>query len=567
MLGSHPEVPMRALAILPLLMALALPARGDPLLDAMQAELDRSLAGLAEQPDPPYFLAYEVVDSCGVEMHGEDGAFGSYSDSHMRHFDVDVRVGSPDLDNTHPDVEVEDGPLRRTDHVLPVDGDPRSLRMALWKETDRQVRNARFRLEQIHASKVVRVDDEVLADFTPGEPTVWEGGLATLQVDRAAWEENLRRISSPFRDSPVIYDGSARFSARATNRYYVDSEGTSLRMPWTHYRVSIEVATLAPEGTELSLFHAWDAAAPDGLPDLEAMMAKAEQMEQTLIALTEAPEAEPASVPAILSGRASAVFFHEIFGHRMEGHRLRSSDEGQTFADEVGKTILPEFLDVVDDPTIDRLAGVDLNGAYDFDNQGVRAERVVLVEDGVLERFLTCRLPIQGQDRSNGHGRRQSGNTVISRQGNLLVETAAPLTSEGLRARLLAEVEAQGAPYGLYFEDITGGFTYTGRTMANSFNVSPVIVYRIYADGRPDELVRGADLIGTPLATFAQVIAASDQVGVFNGYCGAESGWVPVSAVSPELLVRRIEIQRKESGDERAPILPPPTGTVDGGAR
>jgi len=557
---------MRALAIAPLLMALALPARGDPLLEAMQAELDRSLAGLADLPEPVYFLAYEVVDSHGVEMHGEDGAFGSHSDSRMRHFDVDVRVGSPALDNTHPDVEVEDGPLRRTDHVLPVDGDPRALRMALWKETDRQVRNAHFRLEQIRASKVVRVDDEALADFTAGEPAVWEGERAELQVDRAAWEETLRQVSLPFRDSAVIYDGSVRFSARATNRHYVDSEGTRLRVPWLHYRVSIQVATLAPEGTELSLFHAWDAASPEGLPAPDEMIAQAESMEELLVALTEAPEAEPASVPAILSGRASAVFFHEIFGHRMEGHRLRSSEEGQTFADEVGKAILPEFLDVVDDPTLDELVGVDLNGAYRFDNQGVLAERVVLVEDGVLQRFLTCRLPIPGQDRSNGHGRRQSGNTVISRQGNLIVQTSEPLTPDELRAALLAEVEAQDAPYGLYFEDITGGFTYTGRSMANSFNVSPVVVYRIYPDGRPDELVRGADLIGTPLATFAQVIAASDQVEVFNGYCGAESGWVPVSAASPELLVRRIEIQRKESGDERAPILPPPGADADGGA-
>ena len=532
---------MRALAIAPLLMALALPARGDPLLEAMQAELDRSLAGLADLPEPVYFLAYEVVDSHGVEMHGEDGAFGSHSDSRMRHFDVDVRVGSPALDNTHPDVEVEDGPLRRTDHVLPVDGDPRALRMALWKETDRQVRNAHFRLEQIRASKVVRVDDEALADFTAGEPAVWEGERAELQVDRAAWGGPPPPPAGP----PAAPRGGA---------------------PWLHYRVSIQVATLAPEGTELSLFHAWDAASPEGLPAPDEMIAQAESMEELLVALTEAPEAEPASVPAILSGRASAVFFHEIFGHRMEGHRLRSSEEGQTFADEVGKAILPEFLDVVDDPTLDELVGVDLNGAYRFDNQGVLAERVVLVEDGVLQRFLTCRLPIPGQDRSNGHGRRQSGNTVISRQGNLIVQTSEPLTPDELRAALLAEVEAQDAPYGLYFEDITGGFTYTGRSMANSFNVSPVVVYRIYPDGRPDELVRGADLIGTPLATFAQVIAASDQVEVFNGYCGAESGWVPVSAASPELLVRRIEIQRKESGDERAPILPPPGADADGGA-
>ena len=554
---------MRSIALLAALFAMALPARGDPLLDAMQQELDRSMIRLADQPDPPYFVAYEVVDAQTVEMHGEDGAFGSVSRARMRQFDVDVRVGDPSLDNTHPDAEVDDGNLRRGDYALPLDDAPAAVRVALWKETDRRYRNALFRLEQIRANRVVRHDDEELGDFSTAEPAVWVGETAALDVSEERWAETLRAVSATFRDSAVVYDGSVRFSARAENRYHVNSAGTRLRVPWVHYRVSIDVATLAPEGTQLALFHAWDSATVDGLPGVEEMTAKAEEMEQTLVALTEAPEAEPVSCPAILSGRASAVFFHEIFGHRMEGHRLRDPEEGQTFANEVGKAVLPDFVQVVDDPTVRRLAGTDLNGHYPFDNEGVQAQRVVLVEDGVLKRFLTSRLPIPDQSASNGHGRRQAGHDVVSRQGNLIVETSESVSPDQLRELLREEVRAQGKPYGLYFEDITGGFTYTGRSMANAFNVSPVIVYRVFADGRPDELVRGADLIGTPLATFSQVIAASDEPSVFNGYCGAESGWVPVSAVSPELLVRRIEIQRKERGDERAPVLPPPGEEVD----
>ena len=553
---------MRSIALLAVLLAAApcVPAWADddPLLHTLQAELERSMERLAEQPDPPYFLAYEVVDAQSVEMHGEDGAFGSVSSSRMRQFDVEVRVGDPALDNTHPDAEVDDGSLRRGDYALPLDDDPAAVRVALWKETDRRYRNALFRLDQIRANRVVRLDDEDLGDFSGADPAVWIGEPAALEVDEALWAEALRSVSATFRDSTVVYDGAVRFSARAENRYHVNSEGTRLRIPWVHYRVSIDIATLAPEGTELALFHAWDAAAVDGLPTPAEMADKAAQMEQTLIALTEAPEAEPVSCPAILSGRAAAVFFHEIFGHRMEGHRLRDPEEGQTFADEVGKAVLPDFVHVFDDPTVRQLEGVDLNGFYPFDNEGVQAQRVVLVEDGVLERFLTSRLPIPAQAASNGHGRRQAGHDVVSRQGNLIVETTESVSPDQLRELLREEVRAQGKPYGLYFEDITGGFTYTGRSMANAFNVSPVIVYRVHADGRPDELVRGADLIGTPLATFSQVIAASDRRSVFNGYCGAESGWVPVSAVSPELLVRRIEIQRKESGDERAPVLPPP---------
>ncbi len=555
---------MRTILVLGLTLVLASPALADQdtLLAAMETELKRSVEGLASQDEPPYFMAYEVVENHSIEMHGEDGAFGSHSEARLRQFDVDVRVGDPSLDNTHPSAEIEGADRRRGEYFLPIDDDDEALRAALWKETERRYRNAVSRLIQIRADRVVRQDEEELADFWPAEPAVWIGERAELQLDRAEWEQRLRDISATFRDSTQVYDGSVRLSAEAENRYHINTDGTRLLVPRTHYRVSINIGTLAPEGTQLSLYHAWDAAQPQGLPSTEVMAAKAGQMAELLDALTQAPAAEPWSGPAILSGRASAVFFHEIFGHRMEGHRLREAEEGQTFGDQVGQQVLPPFLTVFDDPTLERVGDQDLNGFYPYDNEGVAAQRVDLVEEGVLKRFLASRIPVPGQERSNGHGRRQVAHDVISRQGNLVVESSEPVTMEQLRELLLEEVEAQGVPYGLLFDDITGGFTYTGRSMANAFNVSPVVVYRIYPDGRPDELVRGVDLIGTPLATFSKVVAASDRVDVFNGYCGAESGWVPVSAVSPDLLVRQIEVQRKETGDERPPLLPPPGAEV-----
>ncbi len=557
-----------ALAVASLAHAPAARADDDVLLDAMETELRRAMEGLAQEPEPPYFMAYEVIDTRSVEMHGEDGALGSCSDARVRQFDVDVRVGDPSLDNTHPAADLDDmgNELRRSEYFLPVDDDPRALRAALWKETERRYRNAVSRLIRVRADRVVRQDAEELADFSAAPAVEVLEPPAVLELDREEWAERLRLASAPFRDSAVVYDGSVRLSASAETRTFVSSEGTRLRTSHQHWRVAIEVATLAPEGTPLSLQHTWDASDASRLPTAEQMRDRAEEMERMLVALTEAPEAEPWSGPAILSGSAAAVFFHEIFGHRMEGHRLRDDSEGHTFADQVGQQVLPAFLDVVDDPTLARLQGVDLNGHYTHDDEGVPAQRVVLVDDGVLKRFLTSRMPIPGQDASNGHGRRQSAHDVISRQGNLVVEAADPVSTAELRRMLLREVEAQGAPYGLLFEDITGGFTYTGRSMANSFNVSPVVVYRVYADGRPDELVRGVDLIGTPLATFGQIIAAGEEVEVFNGYCGAESGWVPVSAVAPDLLVRQIEVQRKETGDARPPILPPPGVAGDGQA-
>jgi predicted Zn-dependent protease len=167
------------------------------------------------------------------------------------------------------------------------------------------------------------------------------------------------------------------------------------------------------------------------------------------------------------------------------------------------------------------------------------------------------RTPIAGFDHSNGHGRRQQGYKVVARQSNLVVESAKQVPRAQLKKLLLEQIKAANKPYGLLFDDIEGGFTFTQRILPNAFNVRPTVVYRIYPDGK-EELVRGVDLIGTPLIAFSKIIAADDEVAVFNGVCGAESGWVPVSASSPGLLVSQIEVQRKEKSQERAPILPAP---------
>ena len=252
-----------------------------------------------------------------------------------------------------------------------------------------------------------------------------------------------------------------------------------------------------------------------------------------MTALLKAPEAEPFVGPAIFSGRAAGVFFHEIFGHRVEGHRQKDESEGQTFTKSVGTKVLPDFLSVVFDPTRRKIGGIDLNGWYDYDDEGVKARPVTAVDKGVLKTFLMSRSPIQGFDHSNGHGRRQPGYEVVSRQSNLIVESSQRGSDARLRQMLHRRGQAAEQTLRLYFRDITGGFTTTARAGLQAFKVIPVIVYRVYPDGRPDELVRGADIVGTPLASFSKILATGDKPEVFNGYCGAESGSVPVSAVSP----------------------------------
>jgi len=278
-----------------------------------------------------------------------------------------------------------------------------------------------------------------------------------------------------------------------------------------------------------------------------------------LEALRVAPLADPYIGPAILEGKAAGVFFHEIFGHRVEGHRQKNEDEGQTFARKVGQAIMPDFISVYDDPTLTRLNGVDLSGFYRFDDEGVPASRVTLVDGGVLKGFLLSRSPTRGFNHSNGHGRRQEGRGTVSRQGNLVVQPSVTVTLPQLRERLRAEARKQSKQYGLLFKDISGGFTNTTRGGPQAFKVLPILVYRVFTDGRPDQLVRGADLVGTPLASLTKILAAADDFQTFNGMCGAESGYVPVSATSPSLLVEQIEVERKDKGNNKPPVLPAPS--------
>jgi predicted Zn-dependent protease len=310
----------------------------------------------------------------------------------------------------------------------------------------------------------------------------------------------------------------------------------------------------------MDLFRAETFEAEDAsrLPDQKTLTGKTLAMAKNLEALREAPITEPFDGPAILSGRASAVFFHEVLGHRLEGQRQRGDDEGQTFTKLLGKQILPPFLSVTDDPTLADFHGTSLSGHYSYDDEGQPARRVDLIRNGVLDTFLMSRLPIAGFSSSNGHGRAEVGHMPTGRQGNLIVSSSKTVSDAELRDMLKAEAKKQGKAYGLYFEDISSGFAVTTRRSPQAFQVIPLVVYRVYVDGRPDELVRGVSIVGPPQAALTRILATSDHQDVFNGICGAESGSIPVSAVAPAMLVSEIETQRQAQGTTRPPILPPP---------
>jgi len=529
---------------------------------ALQEELQRAQKILKQKGDPPpYLIAYQVTDLQQVAITAQYGALQNNDSGRVRLLDVDVRVGDYQLDNTHR--AGGGGGYYGGGGAMPIssEDDLDAIKSSLWMVTDQKYKAAQERLIQIKANQAVKVEEEdKSADLSRETPQVAMTPTPSLgKIDQAAWEKNLKTWSAIFNKYPEILSSNVSFNADATTKYLVNSEGTAIQHGGTRARLAIYARTKAEDGMELYRYEAFDAFTPDKLPGAEVIVAAIEKMAKDLLDLRKAPVIEPYTGPAILSGRASGVFFHEIFGHRIEGHRQKEEDSGQTFTKQVNKPILPEFISVYDDPTLRQLVNTDLNGYYQFDDEGVKAQRVPVVENGILKNFLMSRSPIKGFPSSNGHGRKQPGMRAVGRQGNLVVQVSKTVPEAKLRELLIAECKKQDKPFGLIFQDISGGFTTTGRSAPQAFQVTPVMVYRVYADGRPDELVRGVDLIGTPLTSFSKIVAASDTTEVFNGVCGAESGWVPVSAVSPSILTTQIEVQKKPKSNERLPILPPPS--------
>jgi TldD protein len=541
-------------------------AQSSVLLDALSQELNRNYTVLEQKGQPPpYFISYEVTEQDYRSITGTLGSVESTNSGKSRILDVSVRVGSPKIDSYH---RVRGERTQFTSgSLLTYEDDVNAIKRRLWLDTDRAYRNAAERLIRIKTNTEVKVAAEDDSDdFSHEDVSTYIGTPPKLRFDEAAWNQRIKNLSARFANYPAILTSHVAVTAQTDTRYFVNTEGTRVQHGRGYARVVISADAKAQDGTDLETNATFEAVEASGLPSDGVLIAAIDRVAKDLEALLRAPEAEPFVGPAIFSGRAAGVFFHEIFGHRIEGHRQKDETEGQTFAKSVGTKILPDFLSVVFDPTRHKIGDTDLYGWYDYDDEGVKARPVVAVENGVLKTFLMSRSPIRGFDHSNGHGRRQPGYDVVSRQSNLIVESSKAVSDAQLRQMLLDEVKRQNKPYGLFFQDITSGFTTTARSGLQAFKVIPVIVYRVYPDGRPDELVRGADIVGTPLASFSKILATSNKTEIFNGYCGAESGSVPVSASSPAILVSEIEIEKKAKSQDRPPLLPAPFGAETSGS-
>ncbi|MGB9435498.1 MAG: metallopeptidase TldD-related protein [Candidatus Acidiferrum sp.] len=550
-----------AIAALPRLLAAPPDSapKASPLFSAMKAELDRSMSTLGALDPPAYYIGYTVTDSQRATVSGSNGALLQSDENRNRWLEVSVRTGSYDLDDTHK-VDGRQPPNGGPGTNAPLDEDPDVLRRAIWLETDKQYRAAAEALIKIKTGKEVQVQtaEGSAPDFSREKPQDFTGPVATFTLDRQPWEQKVRDYTAYFRQSTAVINSIVTFTAVAENTLQLTSEGTQLQFGQIRYRLELFIQGKAADGMDIDRYYNFDWVNPSDAPDDKAVLAAAAQLRKEMEGLVVSPLNDPTVGPALLTGRAAAVFFHEVFGHRAEGHRQKDVNEGQTFAKKVNEQILPDFLSIVDDPTLKKLGKQDLLGYYQYDDEGVIAQRVTLVDHGVLKNFEMSRSPLVGFPHSNGHGRRQIGAVPVSRQGNLIVESNKAVSNAELRAKLIELIKQQNKPYGLLIDDIAGGFTFTGRGQPQAFQVEPLVVYKVFADGRPDELVRGVDIVGTPLAALTKIVATGDTPEVFNGYCGAESGYVPVSAAAPAILTTELEVQKKQTSTDRPPILPPP---------
>lgn len=535
----------------------------DPVLTALNEELARAKATLRlEDYERPYFISFRVVEKHEFEVVGRFGALIDDAEDHHRELSVDVRVGDYAFDSSPDpsDFSFDDSIAFEPPSAGPIDDDGAALRGALWLLTDSAYKKALSSHLRKRAKKVSDVEEKHVDSFSREAPATYREPVKPFAVDRKAWGALARRVSARFRTGEGILDGSLRLNGTRVRTWLVNTEGTAVVREQVLYSAAMTALGRAPDGMLLDQGQTLYGTSLAELPDEKGLLALVDEAMANLKALAAAPVADPYTGPAILEPQATGVFFHETVGHRLEGERQKDENEGRTFKGQVGQAIMPAFITVRDDPTLPKAAGLSLNGNYAFDDEGVPAQNTVLVDRGVLKNFLTSRTPVEDAPKSNGHGRAQGTHRPVARMGNLIVEAAGAVSRDELKRMLIEEARKVGKPFGLIIRDITGGSTNTSNYGYQAFKGSPRMVYRVDAKTGAETLVRGVEMVGTPLTAVNKIVSASKEVGVFNGFCGAESGYVPVSTVAPATLFREIELQRTQRQKERMPILPAPWG-------
>lgn len=528
------------------------------MLTAMREELERSQKKLKlESYEHPYFISYQIKDNTFYTIEGKYGAIVSSDKSRVRRLFVDVRVGDYSFDNSMRGSSGGGVPFDGASTV-PLDNDPDAIRTSLWQVTDYAYKEALAQYLNKKASNVLQVKGEDAGSFTKEKSRAFFGPEMSLDFDPAVWEKTVREVSSVYKDYQELLNAGLTISAQKETVYFINSEGTQYIRDEILYSIDAEVSARADDGKIIENYRNLYYVTEEEIPTVDELKGIIRGMVGETLTMREAEAIPPLSVPALLEPEAAGVVFHEAVGHRLEGERQIDEDEGQTFKEKVGKKIIPDFLSIIDDPTKETFNGTHLMGYYPFDDQGVPGQRTVLVENGVLRNFLLSRTPVKGFQNSNGHGRASYGLPPMARMSNTIIESTKMYPKAELKAQLIEEVKRQNKPFGLIIRSMQGGETNTSSFNFQAFRGTPLVLYKVDPETGEETPVRDIEIVGTPIVTVNKIIATGDDYAVFNGFCGAESGYVPVSTVAPSILVSEMEFQRESSRKEKPPLLPPP---------
>jgi TldD protein len=531
------------------------------LVTALETELQRSQNMHLEDYGKPYFVAYAIDDVENAEVIGRDGEIVRSARDRTRPLYVELRIGDYKLDNTAGTSEPSEyyDAHYTAPRYAPLSDDPVALRRALWALTDEQYKGATSAFLKKKGSRAYQLDpSDKDGSFTKETKSVDTLPVAPLMWERARVEGIASTLSKILGADRALFDHNVQLSGQRRERHLVTTEGTRLAHGRTLYSVQMTAYTRAKDGVTIEHQRAFYAASPERLPTAAKLEDEARGLAQDLKALAAAKTIDPYTGPALLAPEATGVLFHEALGHRLEGERQKDQSDGQTFKGQVGHRFLPAFISVYDDPTLSTFEAFDLNGHYRYDDEGVPAQKVTLIDRGVLRSFLLSRTPIEGFSRSNGHGRAEVGQKPRARMANTIVTASESVSDDALKKMLMAEAKKQKKPYGLLLRDVSGGQTSTETGGYQAFKGAPRMVYTVDVDTGVETLVRGVEIVGTPLSALSRIIAASNESRVFNGFCGAESGYVPVSTLAPAILLSEIELQRTTKERQRAPILDKP---------
>lgn len=527
----------------------------------LKDELARSMS-LLRRPGHPrvYYLSYLFRNERRESVTARLGAVANHSVDARSTVFADVRVGSYRYDQVAhgglDDNSAEDESCRYIE--MPIEVSEDAFKIGLWRLTEARYREAAEQYYERKSDELHYVDEARKQASRVKAKGARAGKLSRFpDLDVEKWRHTLRKASELLKSCPEIQVSEIELSAWHRQQQFLSSEGAHIVAQRQIFDLHATFWMLAPGGHRLEQELGVVTADLDELPDERGIARLVEERIELLRRLSRAPHLPAFSGPVLLAPVPAGLFFHEVIGHRLEGSRLLSSDEGATFANLRGKAIAPRFVDIVDDPTVDTFAGKSLIGGFRYDDEGSLARRATLVEGGVLRSFLTTSAPIPGQKELNGHARNARHERPISRMGNLFVSSKEPLPKEELFERFLEEIRRKKAPYGIFVRETLGGETDTRSYDFQAFKGEIMHAERVAPDGKR-ELCRGVDFVGTPLSALDSLVALGDDVTIDNAYCGAESGMIPVSTVSPSALMANLELQSKDRQRFAPFALPPP---------